>query len=87
MQQSRCSVYIHCRASQKTQKDVIFEIFSRTKSISGSSKKITLPKGELISVLIHYRVEKNEELSVRIFGHDLDFEIEESSRVEGKNQN
>ena len=43
---------------------------------------VTLPKGELISILMHHSVAKRETLTVRIRGDNLDLVVEKGSRVE-----
>ena len=81
-QSSRCSVYLHCRAEKRTLEKVTFTIFSNTLGKQVSAEVVRLPKGESISILIHHTVDKRETLTVRIFGTDLDFKVEKSSRVE-----
>ena len=81
-QSSRCSVYLHCRAEKRTLEKVTFTIFSNTLGKQVSAEVVRLPKGESISILIHHTVDKLETLTVRIFGTDLDFKVEKSSRVE-----
>ena len=81
-QASRFSAYLHCRAPNTTQEGVTFELYSRTIGTPVSSKVITLPKGKLISVLLHHGVAKIEELTVRIVGVDLDLIVEQGSRIE-----
>ena len=81
-QPSRCSAYLHCRAPRTTQKDVTFELYSRSIGTPVVSKVVTLPKGELISILMHHSIAKRETLTVRIVGTNLDLVVEEGSRVE-----
>ena len=79
---SRCSAYLHCRAPRTTQEDVTFELYSRSIGTPVVSKVVTLPKGELISILMHHSIAKRETLTVRIVGTNLDLVVEKGSRVE-----
>ena len=81
-QQSRCSAYLHCIAPRTTQENVTFELYSRSTGTPVSSKVVTLPKGELISILMHHGIAKRETLTVRIVGSDLDLTVQKGSRVE-----
>ena len=81
-QTSRCSAYLHCRAPNITQEKVTIELYSRSIGTPVSVKIVTLPKGELVSVLIHHGIAKRETLTVRIIGENLDLIVEKGSRVE-----
>ena len=74
-QPSSCATYLHCIAENKTQENVLFELYSRTKAQVVDSATLNLQKGELYSILLHHRVDATESLSVRVFGTDLDFVI------------
>ena len=84
-QPSRVSFYLHCRAKNTTQENVVFELYSNTYAKVVSSYNVKLPKGELVSVLGHYKVEtsgRNQNLTIRIVGNELDFTVEKGSRFE-----
>ena len=80
--QSRFSVYLHCKPLRNTQKNVEFQIYSLTDSKPVTTKTVSLTKGETTSVLLHYRIDGRTDLSIRIFGKQLDFEIHQDSRVD-----
>ena len=82
--QSRFSVYLHCKSLRETQKNVEFQIYSLTDSKPVTTEIVNLTKGEMTSVLLHHRIDKVTDLSVRIFGKELDFTINKESRVEVK---
>ena len=71
--QSHFSVYLHCKALRETQKNVEFQIYRLTDSKPVTTKIVNLTKGEMISVLLHHRIDSLTDLSVRIFGKELDF--------------
>ena len=81
-QPSRCSAYLHCRAPIKTQENVSIELYSRSVGVVVSVKTVTLPKGELVSILLHHGIAKGETLTVRIMGENLDLVVVKGSRVE-----
>ena len=81
-QQSRFSVYLHCQEVKVMQKNVEFQIYSLSESKPVVIKKVDLLKDEMVSILLHHRIDENEKLSVRVFGKDLDFKISTLSRVE-----
>ena len=80
--QSRFSVYLHCKPLRNTQKNVEFQIYSLTDSKPVITKTVSLTENETTSVLLHYRIDGLTDLSIRIFGKELDFEINQDSRVE-----
>ena len=81
-QPSRCSAYLHCIAPHTTQENVTFELYSRSIGTPVASQVVTLPKGELTSILIHHGIAKKETLTVRIVGSNLDLTVQKGSRVE-----
>ena len=62
-QSSRCTAYLHCRAPNVTQEKVTIELYSRSIGIPVSAKTVTLPKGELVSILIHHGIAKRDTYS------------------------
>ena len=81
-QPSRCTAYLHCRAPHVTQENVRFELYSRSVATPVNSQVVTLPKGELISILLNHGIAKRETLTVRIIGINLDLIVTKGSRVE-----
>ena len=82
-QPSYCTAYLHCIAKTKTQEKVRFELYSRTKAIPVDYAEVKLPKGELISIILHHQIQKFEKLTVRILGDNLDLVVHaKGSRVE-----
>mgnify|MGYP001791898187 CR=1 FL=1 len=79
---SRCSAYLHCLSPIRTQENVSIELYSRSVGTPVSVKIITLPKGELVSILLHHGIAKRETLTVRIMGENLDLIVVKGSRVE-----
>ena len=84
-QPSRVSFYLHCIAKNTTQENVVFELYSKTYAKVVSSYSVKLSKGELVSVLGNYKVEtsgRNENLTIRVLGKDLDLTVKKESRFE-----
>ena len=63
-QPSYCTAYLHCIAKTKTLEKVRFELYSRTKAIPVDYAEVKLPKGELISIILHHQIQKFEKLTV-----------------------
>ena len=80
-QPSSIAAYIHVQAPT-LQTSVAFELYSNSRATARDTVIVTLNAGKTISILLHYRILKSENVTVRILGNNLDLIIQPQSRVE-----